>query len=150
MNVTLRPITADTVDAIIALTVHPAQARFVATNAVSLAQALFHPEAWYRAIYDGDTPVGFAMLYDETQRAAPPEVPTITLWRFMVAGAHQGRGVGRAALDALVAHVRDKGLRELRTSCVPGDGSPEAFYGKHGFLPTGEMEEGETVLRLTW
>ena len=44
-NVTLREITADTVRAVLKLAVHPDQAGFVATNAVSLSQALFSDEA---------------------------------------------------------------------------------------------------------
>jgi len=38
------------------------QTGFVASNAISLAQALFHPEAWYRGIYQGNIAVGFVML----------------------------------------------------------------------------------------
>ena len=38
------------------------QTGFVASNAISLAQALFHSQAWYRGIYRGDTAVGFVML----------------------------------------------------------------------------------------
>ena len=48
--VTLREITADTVRSVTKLAVREDQMRFVASNAVSLAQALFTPEAWYRAI----------------------------------------------------------------------------------------------------
>ncbi|MFN7569839.1 MAG: hypothetical protein ACK5TK_00070 [Betaproteobacteria bacterium] len=62
MNVSLREITADTVRQIIALAVAPEQQRFVASYAVSLAQALFTPEAWYRAIYADEEPAGFVML----------------------------------------------------------------------------------------
>jgi diamine N-acetyltransferase len=65
--VTLREITADTVVRITRLAVKPEQQGFVAPNAVSLAQALFSPEAWYRAIYVGDAPAGFVMVYDESR-----------------------------------------------------------------------------------
>ena len=54
MAVSLREITADSVRQITALAVAPEQQRFVASNAVSLAEALFNEEAWYRAIYCGD------------------------------------------------------------------------------------------------
>ena len=57
-SVSLREITADTVLPVVRLAVAEDQKSFVATNAVSLAQALFAPEAWYRAIYLGDQPVG--------------------------------------------------------------------------------------------
>jgi len=65
----LREITADTVLAVLRLAFAEDQKSFVATNAVSLAQALFAPEAWYRAIYLGDQPVGFVMLEDQTLRS---------------------------------------------------------------------------------
>ena len=69
-RVSLREIKPTTVRTITALAVSAEQRRFVATNAESLAEALFHPEAWYRAIYVDDTPAGFVMLYDESLRPA--------------------------------------------------------------------------------
>ena len=57
-TVTLREITASTVRTITSLAVKPDQMSFVATNAESLAQALFAPEAWYRAclLYTSPSP----------------------------------------------------------------------------------------------
>jgi diamine N-acetyltransferase len=147
--VSLRAITADTVRRIIALAVAADQQRFVAPNAVSLAQALFHEEAWYRAIYAGDSPAGFVMLYDESLRVAPPSAPEVGLWRFMVDHGFQGRGIGAAALDQVIAHVRGKRVfSTLTTSYVPGPGCPEQFYLKAGFRHTGKLDEGEVVLEL--
>ena len=37
---------------------------------------------------------------------------------------------------------------ELLLSYVPGEGSPEGFYRGLGFEPTGEVDEGEVVMRL--
>jgi diamine N-acetyltransferase len=31
---------------------------------------------------------------------------------------------------------------------VPGKGSPEPMYLAHGFVPTGEIDDGEVVARL--
>jgi diamine N-acetyltransferase len=147
-TITLQEITAASVRDIIALAVAPEQARFVAPNAVSLAQALFHPEAWYRAIVADATPVGFVMLEDPTQLPEPPAVPYLVLWRFMIDARFQRQGYGRRALELIVDHARRKpGIAELLTSCVPGPGSPEAFYRRHGFTPTGDFDDGETVLR---
>ena len=84
MNVTLREITSETVVAVVKLAVNPDQKGFVATNAVSLSQALFSDEAWYRAVYADDQLVGFVMLSDETLKAAPPAEPNIGLWRLMI------------------------------------------------------------------
>jgi diamine N-acetyltransferase len=54
-DVTLREITHETLGAILKLKVAPSQESFVASNAVSIAQAHFQPEtAWFRGIYAGD------------------------------------------------------------------------------------------------
>ncbi|MDP1898999.1 MAG: GNAT family protein [Rubrivivax sp.] len=148
-TITLQEITAASVRDIVALTVTPEQARFVAPNAVSLAQALFHPEAWYRAVVADATPVGFVMLEDPSQLAELPPKPYLALWRFMIDARFQRQGYGRCALELIVDHAcRKPGIAELLTSCVPGPGSPEAFYRRYGFAPTGEIDDGETVLRL--
>ena len=107
-QVSLRQVTADTVRDVIRLTVNQDQERFVAPNAVSLAQALFAPEAWYRAIYFKEEPVGFVMLYDESLRTPPPVTPEVGIWRLMINAKHQGRGIGGAALEQIIEYVRAK------------------------------------------
>ena len=139
----LREITAETVRAICALEVAPEQRGFVARNAESIAEAYFEPKAWFRAVYVDDEPVGFVMLLDDR------EAEEYYLWRFMIAGEHQGKGYGRAALDRLVEEVRTRpGARELRCSYVPGDDGPGEFYRRYGFVETGEEHGGERVARL--
>ena len=141
--VELREITKDTVRAVCGLHVAPAQRRFVAPNAVSLAEALFEPHAWYRAIVADGFPVGFAMLYVDV------ETTDYFLWRLMIADGLQGRGYGRGALDLIAAHVRRlPGATRLLVSWVPGPGSPEPFYLGLGFQPTGEIEAGGIVAAL--
>ncbi|MHC5009732.1 MAG: GNAT family N-acetyltransferase [Planctomycetota bacterium] len=141
--VSLREITRETLGPILELATTAAQERFVASNAVSLAQAHFAPEAWYRAIYAGEEPVGFLMLSDK------PEAQEYFLWRFMIGADHQRRGYGRRALELLIEHVRSRpGATELLLSFVPGEGSPEAFYRKCGFEHTGRVEHDELVMRL--
>ena len=62
-TISLREITRETLRDVLRLKVAPEQEKFVATNAVSIAQAHFYPEtAWFRAIYADDTPVGFVMI----------------------------------------------------------------------------------------
>jgi len=142
-EVSLREVTAETVREVCALSVAPDQRRFVATNAESIAEAYFTKEAWFRAVYAGEVPVGFVMLYDD------PQKPEYYLWRFMIAAEHQGKGYGRRAMGLLVEHVKTRpGAEELLLSYVPGEGSPETFYGSLGFEPTGEVEDGEVVMRL--
>jgi diamine N-acetyltransferase len=68
----------------------------------------------------------------------------------MIDARYQGHGYGRRALELLVEYVKTRpGAKALMTSCVPGDGSPCPFYERLGFVPTGEVDEGEIVLRLS-
>lgn len=149
LKVSLREITADTVRSITSLVVAPEQEKFVASNAISLAEALFTPEAWYRAIYLDGLPVGFVMLYDETLGSNPPDDPQLGIWRFMIDSKYQGKGIGGEALKQIVQHARLKGVSSsLLVSYVPGRGSPEGFYRRYGFVPNGEVEDGEIVMAL--
>lgn len=142
-EVTLREVTKETLRDITRLRVNPAQARLVATNAESVAEAYFSRDtAWFRGVYAGDTPVGFVMLEDK------PDEQQYYLWRFMIDARYQQKGYGRRALELLFEHVRTRpGAKVLYTSCVPGEGSPGPFYEKMGFVYTGEEDCGELVMR---
>jgi len=147
--VDMREISADTVRTICALRVAAAQELLVAPNSVSIAQAYFEPAAWFRAIYAGDAPVGFAMLYDPTRATAPERPDTCYLWRFMIAAEHQRRGYGGAALTQLIAHVRSlAAVTRFLLSFVPDRTGPRDFYARFGFRETGEIDEGEVVMAL--
>ena len=143
-TVSLREITRDTVNSILNLRVTKEQEQFVASNAVSIAQAHFSEDAWFRAIYANDTPVGFLMLSDQ------PDKGEYFLWRFMVDAQYQGKGYGRRALELLIEYVQTQpNAKELFLSHVPGTGSPEGFYRKLGFEHTGEKAGEELVMKLT-
>jgi diamine N-acetyltransferase len=144
--VELREVTKDTVRAICRLQVAPSQRGFVAPNAVSFAEALFEPRAWYRAIHADGVPVGFVMLSLDPNGDQGPE---FFLWRLMIADGLQGLGYGRRAVELVADHVRTlPGARELLVSWVPEDGGPESFYLGLGFELTGEVDDGEVVGRL--
>jgi diamine N-acetyltransferase len=148
--VSLREITSGTVRAICRLDVGPGQRDLVAPNAVSIAEAYFEPAAWFRGIHAGDTPVGFAMLYDPTRTAAPESGPDVCyLWRFMIDHGHQRRGYGAKALALLIAHARTlPGVTRLRTSFVPLPGNASGLYERAGFRLTGEVDDDEQVMEL--
>lgn len=141
-SVSLREITRDTVRPICRIEVAPEQRRFVASIAASIAEAHYSPEAWYRAIYAGEEPVGFVML------SIVPEKPEYYVWRFLIGLEHQGKGYGSAAMRLVIEHVRSLGAAELLLGYVPGEGEPRAFYEKLGFAPTGAVEDGEIVMAL--
>jgi diamine N-acetyltransferase len=120
----------------------------VASNIKSMAEAAVHGEAWPRAICEGDTAIGFLMLYDPSL-VPDPESHDFYLWRLMVDQQHQGRGIGQAALRLLIDHVRTRPrAQELVTSIVEPAPQLLAFYGGLGFVATDEFDDGERVLRL--
>ena len=154
-TVSLVEVTRDSVDAILDLEVSPEQRRFVAPNALSIAQAHFEKGAWFRAIEADGTPVGFVMLFDPTIKGAIGEDEfrpgDIWLWRLMIDHRHQGKGIGRKALDLVVAHARGRpGIGRLMSSHVPGDDGPRDFYLRYGFSETGEYTDDGAEVEIAY
>lgn len=148
-NVTLREVTAQNLGQILHLDVSENQREYVATNAQSIAQAHFSQEAWFRAIYADESPVGFLMLHDENLKDEPRETDYYFLWRLMVDRRYQGMGFGRRAVELLVEHVRQRpNARVLLSSFHDGPDSPRGFYERCGFELTGEEVDGEVEIRL--
>jgi diamine N-acetyltransferase len=155
-KVSLREITIHDVRAVCMLDVALGQDELVAPNAWSIAQAHFSPEAWFRAIYADDVPVGFAMLEDWSQVLdREPELYEgerfIALWRFMIDHRYQGLGFGAQAIQLLIAQARSRpAVKNMLLSFVPKENNPEPFYQRFGFVRTGEEDDdGEVIMRLT-
>ncbi len=155
-RVELREITRENLRDYLRLKVAPAQERFVAPNAVSIAQAHFHSEAWFRGINANGTAVGFAMLEDWSfDPARAPEdwrrEPYVYLWRFMIGERFQSLGFGAQAMRLLVDRARAvPEAKAMFLSFVEEEGSPEPFYARFGFTRTGEVSDGEQVMRLAF
>jgi RimJ/RimL family protein N-acetyltransferase len=149
-DVALARIDASNADAVARLATHHTQERFVAPMAASFRHALF-PEPvdgvplvpLLRMITADGEPAGFVMLADVTST-----VPEPYLWRLLIDRRHQRRGIGSRVIGLLAAHLRAQGHDVLTTSWVAGPGGPEPFYRGLGFVPTGEIDDGETVAAL--
>lgn len=106
-EIRLRPITAENWQACADLRVARSQEAFVAPNLYSIAEAQFHPPIVTRAIYSGLTLVGFVAY--GFRDAADPDDPilgwTWQVFRFMIDQHHQGRGLGLAAMRAVIAAI---------------------------------------------
>ncbi|WP_217899305.1 GNAT family N-acetyltransferase [Blastococcus mobilis] len=134
-------MTAENVRAVCDLRVAAGQESFVAPDAVSLAEAYVHEQAWCRAAYAGDDLVGFVMLHDTARDQG------YMLWRLMVDARFQGRGYGRQVVDQVLAYVRTRpGATRLSVGAHQGVGGPGPFYESLGFVPTGEVIGGEEVV----
>lgn len=153
-SVSLREITRETARSFLLLDVADTQMSLVAPNAVSIAQAYFAPEAWFRGIYADDVPVGFAMLEDWSQvKDREPErfdgEPYVALWRFMIDERFQGLGFGSKALKLLIDVAKSREYASLMLlSFVPTGPNAEPFYARHGFVNTGRIEDGEVIMTL--
>jgi diamine N-acetyltransferase len=124
----------------------------IASNAVSMADAYFYKEAWMRAIYYGETPIGFIMLGDNSlkYKFIKNFKHHIYIWRFMIADKYQNQGYGKKAMDLIVRHVKSKyNAEELIVYTLPQNKGALEFYWKLGFKPTGrKIAAGDLELRL--
>lgn len=151
----LKKITFDNVDAVTSMSVQEDQRGFVAPNVASLAQAYvavsngYHAQAF--ALCEGDQPVGFVMFgYGSLGDWDDPPVAkdSYCLWRFMVDQKHQGKGLGKAALEASLDYLRTRPLGPADTvwlSYEPENVAARALYHKFGFQENGQMCGEEVV-----
>ena len=149
-TITLRPITDENREAVIALSVREDQP-FVATNEYSLREAA-ETEAKYPgvarpfAIYADEKLVGFCMFAVDPDEE--DEDDRYYLWRFMIDQNEQGKGYGQAALAEIIRYFRNLGAERLLLSTKPENERGLHVYHKAGFLDTGCIDDGEAVLRL--
>jgi GNAT superfamily N-acetyltransferase len=151
MLVTLREINDANRSDVLSLSVEPHQEQFVGTVRHALEDAAAYPQAnpWYRAIYAGDIPVGFAMISWDVIPEPPSLIGPWYLWKFLIDRRFQSSGYGRAAVQQIAEIVRAEGATQLLTSYVQGEGNPGPFYLGIGFRPTGERDDnGEIIIAL--
>jgi diamine N-acetyltransferase len=97
MPVTLRPLDRDNLWAVVDLEARPGQEGFVEDNVASIANAYVGSTFVPLAVYAGGGLVGFAMY------GRHPATGAWWVIRLMIDRAHQVKGHGRAAEDAVPA-----------------------------------------------
>ena len=141
--ISLRPVTADNIDEVLALRVREDQTAFVSTTAESLAQAyVYSATAFPFAVYDEETLVGFIMMgYYEAKQY-------YTLWKFLIDQAYQHKGYGREALKQGIAYMKERfRITEIYTGVHPDNAVARRLYESVGFVSTGFHEFGMEELR---
>jgi len=139
-TVSLRELNADNIDRVGDLRVTETQKVDIAGIAKTIWQGIGRDDLWLRAVYAGETPVGFVALVDRTRR--DPPVNEAYIARLMVDQRYQGRGFGRAALALLIAQAQSiPGATQVRLSHMPGNRRVGAYYEAAGFRYTGEVDE---------
>lgn len=141
VEITLEPVTKDNWRACAALTVRPEQQEFV--NAVTHYLCLCHyGQVWQplAVVRDGEV-VGFCMWGTDDDGSR-------WIGGVVVDAAHQGQGIGRALMRALMTRLSaDPGVPNLALSYVPENKAARALYLSLGFAETGEREDDEIVAR---
>ena len=137
-------LTADNVEAVLAVAPLPEQLRYVNPVAWYVAKAAYE-DIWHPVglVSDGGEVVGFAQwAYDESDSS-------YTLGGVILDAPRQGCGLGRAAVDALVRHVRAQPRKGSVVLTVHDDNErAREVYRRYGFEETGEVLDGELVMVL--
>lgn len=141
--VTLRPVDAGSWRDVAALTVASGQDRFVAAPTYYLALCAYGDVWQPMSVRDAaDQVVGFLMW------GIDDEDGSCWLGGVLVDEAHQGRGVGRAAVVEALRTLRptadDAGFA---LSYLPDNEVARALYTSLGFVETGEVDGDEVVAR---
>lgn len=146
-RIELREIREGNKDACVRMRVTPDQAQYIASNEQSLETARENSAVArpFLICSDGE-PVGFAMFAFDEEWDDPDD--RYWLWRFMIDERLQGRGYGRAALEAIIAYFRDHGANTITLSTKENNVRALSLYHAFGFRETGEMNDEEIVLRL--
>lgn len=147
MSIQLREVNESNWIQVIRLKVTPEQEKFVASNVFSIAQSKIQPFWITRAIYDGETLVGFIMYGLERQES---EFDGYWICRLMVDHQQQQKGYGKAAMEMAIQSIRESGYTDpIFVSFVVDNGVSEKLYQSLGFEDTGKVVEGEKIYRLS-
>ena len=151
----LRKITLENMDAVIGLGVREDQKEFVAPNLLSLGEAYAALSGGYTAqafgLYEGDGPVGFVMFgYDSLDDPEEPPVAkgNYCLWRFMIDQKHQGRGLGKQAMQVCLDYLRTRPFgpaEKVWLSYEPENAAARSLYHRFGFRENGQRCGEEIV-----
>lgn len=116
---------------------------YVASNALSICQAVFEGTWEVKAIYCGIKPIGFAMYGYCTER------DEYELCRLMIDKKHQGKGLGTIALSLCLDELFCMEDCDAVYLQVHKDNErARHIYSRMGFRNTGEMIGDEQVFRI--
>jgi len=85
-----------------------------------------------------------AMLVDEDL-----EERSLVIWRIMFPSEHQNKGYGTKSIEKIVQMAKESGKYDYMViDYVPENNVAGHVYEKVGFRPTGELSNGEIVMRF--
>ena len=145
-RITLKPIDESNFLDAFALQLAPGQEDFVSHPIRSLAQAyVYYHQCTPFGIFCGNTMVGYVMvIYDY-------DLEEYDIWHMMIDSAQQGRGYGKAAMEACLAYIAGKPFGASdRVVLTCNQENPKAIglYKSLGFRETGNEDDDEIELSL--
>jgi len=149
----------------IALSVLPEQNNYVASNAISLAEAYDVNKAREAtgkgdvavpyAVYANDTMVGFVM-YGYFPTGGDDEdnytggTPCYYVWRLFIDKDYQGKGFGREVLRQVMEEIKSKPCGDAEycySSYEPENNASKTTFKSYGYEEDGRIIGGEAVAR---
>ena len=147
-----RPLSSDTVNPLIDIEVTKDQRRFLASNAVTMAQSMFEPAVEIWGLFEDKTTLGMVALEDWMHPEADfdPEIDrdTLYLWRLMIDHQHQGKGYGTKALEFTLKRARELGRGRVVLTALDAPGTAIPLYEAFGFRRSGLVVDGDVELVL--
>lgn len=150
MDISLKEITNDNWIECICLTTnednsHTVFEKFVASNALSIAQSKIQNGWIIKAIYAESTMVGFAMFgYTEEHKF-------YEICRLMIDHKFKRKGYGFKALLIIINEMKsNKDCKEVFLSFDPENIVAKKLYEKVGFENTGKKIDGELLYKLNF
>lgn len=146
-HITLQKVDESNFIPCFALKLYDWQEEFVSHPIRSLAQAyVYYGQCTPFAVCSGNRVVGYVMvIYDYDEE-------TYNIWHLMIDREHQGKGLGRAAMELALEYIRTKPFgssdRVLLT-VDPQNSAACALYRVLGFSETGRSDGDEMELGLT-
>lgn len=142
--VNFRSITEDNFYQIIKMK-RPDGEHYVASNAISLAECWLYRnnnDVYPFAIYDDDLLVGFMLLDEDLEERS------LAIWRISIPEEYTNKGYGTKAIQMIIDLAKESGKYDyLVLDYVKGNDRAKHVYEKLGFAPTGEISNGEIVMK---
>lgn len=140
MNIIFKDIDKNTFADAINMQVHQNQRGFMEDNLYSIAELSFEKDFKAKVIYDEELPIGFILYYFVKDN---PDY--VFLHRFMIDKKLQGKGYGRAALEASVKLFKEEfpSIACVELMHYPDNQIGANLYTAMNFEPTGEHRESE-------
>ena len=155
-HVHVEEVTTGNYPEIVDLTVKRSQHFISNRDSMAYAYAVVAEGHFARAlgIYDGETPVGYAMIgrnIRQSEEGTEVYGRSYDLWHLMIDKRYQGQGYGREGLKCIVDYMLTLPDREedyLYTSYIDNDLKAKNLYLSFGFVPNGETCGHEVTLVL--